>query len=89
VQDAVDAGERDARSAAARGAAELISAGVEPEYFELVSLDVLAPVQRIDGDVLAVVAARIGATRLIDNETIRVLATATTTAAVGTVNGRP
>jgi pantothenate synthetase len=35
-----------------------------------VSADTLAPVARIDGDLLAVVAARVGATRLIDNQTI-------------------
>ena len=40
------------------------------EYLELVSPDTLAPLERIDGDVLALVAARVGATRLIDNEVI-------------------
>jgi pantoate--beta-alanine ligase len=50
--------------------AELTEAGVEPEYFELVSSDTFSPVERVHGDVLAVVAARVGATRLIDNETI-------------------
>jgi pantoate--beta-alanine ligase len=88
VQDAVDEGERDARAAASRGAAELTTLGVQTEYLELVSCDTLAPVQRIDGDVLAVVAARVGVTRLIDNDTIRVPATAARAAAVGTVNGR-
>jgi pantoate--beta-alanine ligase len=44
------------------------SDGVEPEYLELVSTDTLAPVNVIDEDVLVVVAAQIGATRLIDNE---------------------
>ena len=32
--------------------------------------DTLAPVRTIDGEVLAVVAARVGSTRLIDNELI-------------------
>jgi pantothenate synthetase len=31
---------------------------------------VLAPVQRVDGDALAVVAARVGGTRLIDNHVL-------------------
>jgi pantoate--beta-alanine ligase len=43
------------------------SRGVEPEYLELVSTDDLAPVARVDGDVLLAVAARVGDTRLIDN----------------------
>lgn len=70
VREAVAAGERDPAKAIARGRSELAHAGVEPEYLELVSADTLAPVQRIDGDVLAVVAARVGTTRLIDNQTI-------------------
>ena len=49
---------------------------IEPDYLELVSPETMAPVQQLDGDVLAVVAARLGATRLIDNELIH-------------LNGRP
>lgn len=71
IQAAVSAGERDAAAARATALTELQSSGIEPEYLELVSTDTLAPVRRIDGDVLAVVAARVGATRLIDNEIIR------------------
>ena len=41
--------------------------GIEPEYLVLVSPETLAPVQRVDGEVLALVAARVGTTRLIDN----------------------
>ena len=52
--------------------AELTSPEIEVEYLELVSPDTLAPLERLDGDVLAVVAARVGATRLIDNETINI-----------------
>jgi pantoate--beta-alanine ligase len=51
-----------------RALAEMTSAGVEPEYFELVSADTFAPVLTIEGDVLAVLAARLGNTRLIDNK---------------------
>ena len=46
----------------------MASAGVELEYFELVAADTLAPVRTIEGDVLAVLAARLGTTRLIDNQ---------------------
>jgi pantoate--beta-alanine ligase len=64
---AIEAGERNPASATAVARAELASSDLEPEYLELVSADTLAPVQRIDGDVLVVVAARVGSTRLIDN----------------------
>ena len=73
---AVTAGMRDAAQIAEQARQLLTEAGVEPEYFELVSPDTLAPVGAIDGDVLAVVAARVGATRLIDNQIL-------------TTNGRP
>jgi pantoate--beta-alanine ligase len=67
ARDAAQAGERDPGTVRQAALAELTSAGVEPEYLELVSAATLAPVDRIDGDVLAVVAARVGETRLIDN----------------------
>jgi pantoate--beta-alanine ligase len=41
--------------------------GVEPEYLALVRPDDLRPVDRVSGDVLVAVAARVGPTRLIDN----------------------
>jgi pantoate--beta-alanine ligase len=71
AQDAIDKGERHAATIRAQALAELTQAGVEPEYFELVSPDTMVPVQQIEGDVLAVVAARVGTTRLIDNDTVR------------------
>ena len=66
----VAAGERDAAKVAGSARAEMTSEGVEPEYFELVSTDTLAPASVIDDSVLAVVAAQVGATRLIDNQII-------------------
>jgi pantoate--beta-alanine ligase len=68
--EAVASGERDAAAVRASAIATLTSAGIEPEYFELVSARTLAPVRRVEGDVLALVAAHVGATRLIDNEII-------------------
>jgi pantoate--beta-alanine ligase len=67
VGDSVAAGEHDAAAIKSATMAALISSGVEPEYFELVSADTMAPVRRVEGEVLALVAARVGATRLIDN----------------------
>jgi pantoate--beta-alanine ligase len=77
VRRAIEAGERDPGRATAMARAELASSEIEPDYLELVHADTLAPVEQIDGDLLAVVAARVGGTRLIDNEFIR------------TTNGRP
>jgi pantoate--beta-alanine ligase len=90
VRRAVDEGE-DPAAARSRGLEELASAGLEPEYLELVGARTLAPVERIDGDVLAVVAARVGATRLIDNELIQSLIPASDprAAATSAENGRP
>ena len=39
----------------------------EPEYVELVDAETLEPVTRLRGVCLALLAVRIGATRLIDN----------------------
>ena len=63
----VAGGERDPGPVIAAALAELEAGGVATEYFELVSADTFAPVQHINGDVLALVAARVGPTRLIDN----------------------
>jgi pantoate--beta-alanine ligase len=71
ARDAVSAGERDPGAAREQALAELARAGIEPEYLELVSADTLAPLERIDGDVLAVLAAPVGGTRLIDNQLIQ------------------
>jgi pantoate--beta-alanine ligase len=71
AREAISAGERNPSAARERALAELTSDGIEPEYVELVSADGLAPIERIDGDVLAVLAAPVGGTRLIDNEPIQ------------------
>jgi len=64
----VAAGERDPVAAITRARAELDAGGVRAEYFELVHPETLAPVDSIDGSVLALLAAQVGRTRLIDNE---------------------
>jgi pantoate--beta-alanine ligase len=61
------AGEREAHALRAAALAAMRERGVEPEYLELVRTDDLEPVTRVDGDALLAVAARVGATRLIDN----------------------
>jgi len=62
-------GERDAGAILASARAELDAARIDPEYFELVDSETLLPITRLNGrPALAVVAARVGETRLIDNE---------------------
>ncbi len=70
VRDAVSAGERDAGAARELALAELARAEIEPDYVELVSAGTMAPLQRIDRAALALLAAPVGGTRLIDNELI-------------------
>jgi pantoate--beta-alanine ligase len=71
VREAVGAGERDPDAARRQALAVLSASQIEPEYFELVSAETLVPVAQIDGDVLALLAARVGSTRLIDNVLIQ------------------
>jgi pantoate--beta-alanine ligase len=70
VRATVLAGAQDPQVARAAGLEELSMAGIEPDYLELVDAETLAPVQRINGEVLVVIAARVGGTRLIDNDLI-------------------
>ncbi len=84
VERAVAGGDDDPSAIRAGALAELGSAEIQPEYLELVSASTLQPVPRAEGELLAVVAARVGATRLIDNHPF------TATPAVNANrNGRP
>ena len=65
--ETVAAGERDPHAVERAGRAAMARLGVEAEYVALVCPDDLRPVERVDGDVLVAVAARVGPTRLIDN----------------------
>jgi pantoate--beta-alanine ligase len=73
AERAIHRGERDASAIerAARGAMR----DVEPEYLALVDPESFSAVQQVNGRVLVAVAARIGATRLIDNTIIHTAAT--------------
>jgi pantoate--beta-alanine ligase len=71
AEDSLAAGERDADALRAAALAAMRGRGVEPEYLELVATTDLHPVERVEGDVLLAVAARVGATRLIDNTILR------------------
>ncbi|MGI9185233.1 MAG: pantoate--beta-alanine ligase [Solirubrobacteraceae bacterium] len=71
VTAAVRSGERDPDAATARARAGIQAAGVELEYLELVDPETLVPVPAVDDPVRAVIAARVGTTRLIDNALIQ------------------
>jgi len=64
---AVSQGRRDHGELLAAATAELERRQIQPEYLELVDLQTLEPLQRLDRSALLAIAARIGATRLIDN----------------------
>jgi pantoate--beta-alanine ligase len=72
AEQAVAGGERDAGAVATAAHAAMEPFGVEPEYVALVSADSLHPVDRIDGEILVALAARVGPARLIDNTLIQV-----------------
>jgi pantoate--beta-alanine ligase len=73
AQRAVEAGEHDADRI--RSAAREAMDDVTPEYLALVDPDSFEPVTTVNGRVLVAVAARIGATRLIDNTIVQSAAT--------------
>ena len=79
AERAVAAGERDAAAVATAARGAMAPYDVEPEYLALVASDTLAPVDRIDGEILVALAARVGRARLIDNTLIT----------ANSVNGRP
>ena len=64
----VAAGETNVGTIVEAARAELDDAHVLTEYLQIVNPDTLLPMTTINGPALAVVAARIGSTRLIDNQ---------------------
>jgi pantoate--beta-alanine ligase len=79
AERAVAAGERDAAVVTSAARAAMAPYDVEPEYLALVASETLQPVDRIDGEILVALAARVGRARLIDNTLIT----------ANSVNGRP
>ncbi len=75
AERAVAAGTRDPARVTEAAAAVLADAGIEPEYLELVAADTLAPVTLVNRPALALLAARVGETRLIDNQLLLPAAT--------------
>lgn len=61
------AGVADARALRAEMHGVFAAAGIEPEYADLVDAETLLPVETVRAGIVCAVAARLGATRLIDN----------------------
>jgi pantoate--beta-alanine ligase len=78
VQSAISGGEPTPAQAIAAGRAELEASGIDLEYLAIVSAQTMEPVTELEGDLLAVIAARIGAVRLIDNAPLSLMAAETT-----------
>ncbi|TDN91675.1 pantoate--beta-alanine ligase [Microbacterium sp. BK668] len=72
AEAAVDDGRTGADEVLAAARAELAASGIEPEYLELRSPHDLRELDRVDSAALLLVAARVGAARLIDNRTLEV-----------------
>jgi pantoate--beta-alanine ligase len=72
AERAIEAGATDAGEVAEAAHAELGRAGVEPDYVEIVSAIDLRPLDRLGGEVLIAIAARVGPARLIDNSVVKV-----------------
>lgn len=66
VEQAWRGGDADPRALVRRGMEVLAAPGVAPEYLALVDRS-LRPVARVDARTVALVAAKVGSTRLIDN----------------------
>ncbi|WP_325484224.1 pantoate--beta-alanine ligase [Microbacterium sp.] len=68
--DAIGRGETDAAAIRERALATLAAARLDTEYVAVVDPDSFEPVSKIASPALLVIAARVGATRLIDNATL-------------------
>ena len=68
AQELVSGGERSATTILAAAAAALAQASLDPDYLALVDPSTFAAVSSVDGPTLALVAARVGSVRLIDNQ---------------------
>ncbi|MBA3808016.1 MAG: pantoate--beta-alanine ligase [Solirubrobacterales bacterium] len=62
-----DSGERSTAALLAAARAEMERLSVSAEYLALVDPETLEPLERLDGEALLAVAARVGEVRLIDN----------------------
>ena len=83
VQVLVAAGETDVEAILAAANAELEDPQVRVEYFQIVNPTTLVPITSVDEPALALVAAWVGQTRLIDNQLLSVPTSSRPPAAAG------
>ncbi len=69
--DAADSAHRSGGNILSAAQAVLAEAGIDVEYLELRDAETLQPVTGVERDALLLVAARVGAARLIDNHLLR------------------
>ncbi len=70
LKDAIELvgdGERSAAALIEKARRTLLEAGAQVDYVALVDPSTLEPLERLDGEALLAIAARVGAVRLIDN----------------------
>jgi pantoate--beta-alanine ligase len=79
VASAVAAGEREAERALEAGRRELRDDGIELEYLQLIDPATMRGLDELDRDALAVIAARFGSVRLIDNISVPLVQSETRT----------
>jgi pantoate--beta-alanine ligase len=75
AHDRVADGERSTAALLEAAHEQMRTFDVEPEYLALVDPDTLEPIEELEGEGLLVLAARIGAVRLIDNTVLTSTAT--------------
>ncbi|MEX0979097.1 MAG: pantoate--beta-alanine ligase [Pirellulales bacterium] len=68
ARQSVDSGQRDARAIIAEMHDMLRAAELQVDYVAICDPDTLVPIEHVDRPAVALVAARVGANRLIDNE---------------------
>jgi pantoate--beta-alanine ligase len=72
ARQALMGGERRATAIEKLGRETMVARGVTPEYFSAVPAGTLLSMERLEGEVLIAVAARVGDVRLIDNEIVNI-----------------
>jgi pantoate--beta-alanine ligase len=87
AQVLVAAGETEVETLLGAARAELADPQLAVDYLQIVNPETLEPMASVDGPALALVAARVGGTRLIDNQMLSVPTSSRPAAAAGSAKG--
>ncbi|MGH3050624.1 MAG: 4-phosphopantoate--beta-alanine ligase, partial [Gaiellaceae bacterium] len=87
TQVLVAAGETDVQTLLAAARAELSDPQLQVDYFQIVNPETLAPITSLSEPALALIAAWVGATRLIDNQILSVPTSSRLPLAAGSAKG--